>query len=373
MNVTPSAQLEGGVVQAVGLEAASSSYTARTSSSFSATRSGLHPVPNHHMRHCRPPENRSVSDLPRDYIGSRKPIGTMTRWTRREHGSRRSPPSASMRAASPRPASRSSVAQPACRSGRCIERFGSKDGLVTAAYESLDLPVYRMFTAAIDARARRPARAARRVLRPARADSRLAGLPWLPLHERRIRAAGSDHPAHAVVRRHKERLRRWLRERAKAAGAADPGTLSRQLMLVFAGAQAAGADRTVGTSRPVTPSASPRKLIEAATRLDWSLQSPCSAPCAESGTHVDPTLREREPASRPRHLAESGHGTHLGNQDHMVRFGRRGRALIYGERHAARSSETRAAAASGPPSACASTATGSSRRTRRGSTATSRD
>jgi hypothetical protein len=33
-------------------------------------------------------------------------------------------------------------------------------------------------------------------------------------------------------------VRRWLRERAKAAGARDPGTLSRQLMLVFAGAQA---------------------------------------------------------------------------------------------------------------------------------------
>jgi hypothetical protein len=46
------------------------------------------------------------------------------------------------------------------------------------------------------------------------------------------------HPAHTVVRRHKERVRRWLRERAKKAGARDPGTLSRQLMLVFAGAQA---------------------------------------------------------------------------------------------------------------------------------------
>src|SRR3954464_6851429 len=30
------------------------------------------------------------------------------------------------------------------------ERFGSKDGLVVAAYESLDVPVYRMFTAAIE-------------------------------------------------------------------------------------------------------------------------------------------------------------------------------------------------------------------------------
>src|SRR5215469_17941752 len=31
------------------------------------------------------------------------------------------------------------------------ERFGSKEGLVVAAYESLDLPVYLMFTEAIDA------------------------------------------------------------------------------------------------------------------------------------------------------------------------------------------------------------------------------
>src|ERR1700750_863134 len=31
------------------------------------------------------------------------------------------------------------------------ERFGSKDGLIVAAYESLDLPVYRMFTEAIEA------------------------------------------------------------------------------------------------------------------------------------------------------------------------------------------------------------------------------
>jgi hypothetical protein len=46
-----------------------------------------------------------------------------------------------------------------------------------------------------------------------------------------------DHPAHKVVRRHKERIRRWLLLRARAAGAANPEELSRRLMLVFAGVQ----------------------------------------------------------------------------------------------------------------------------------------
>jgi AcrR family transcriptional regulator len=44
------------------------------------------------------------------------------------------------------------------------------------------------------------------------------------------------HPAHPVIRRHKERLRRWMLTRARAAGAADPGQLARQLMIVFDGA-----------------------------------------------------------------------------------------------------------------------------------------
>ena len=49
--------------------------------------------------------------------------------------------------------------------------------------------------------------------------------------------ADPEHPAHKVVRRHKERIRRWILSRAKDAGAADPDRLSRQLMLVFAGVQ----------------------------------------------------------------------------------------------------------------------------------------
>src|ERR1700750_1825001 len=31
------------------------------------------------------------------------------------------------------------------------ERFGSKDGLIVAAYEALDLPVFQMFTSSVEA------------------------------------------------------------------------------------------------------------------------------------------------------------------------------------------------------------------------------
>jgi hypothetical protein len=39
-----------------------------------------------------------------------------------------------------------------------------------------------------------------------------------------------------VIRRHKERLRRWMLTRAREAGARDPAKLSRRLMVLFDGA-----------------------------------------------------------------------------------------------------------------------------------------
>ena len=118
------------------------------------------------------------------------------------------------------------------------ERFGSKDGLVVAAYESLDLPVYRMFTAAIDEGLDDPREqldAFFAQLEPILGSADFRGCPFTNAASE---LPDPDHPAHEVVRRHKERVRRWLRARAKDAGATDPNGLSRQLMLVFAGAQA---------------------------------------------------------------------------------------------------------------------------------------
>ena len=117
------------------------------------------------------------------------------------------------------------------------ERFGSKERLVVAAYESLDLPVYRMFTAAIDAElddARAQIEAFFAQLEPILSSPDFRGCPFTNAASE---LPDPDHPAHAVVRRHKERLRRWLRDKARAAGAREPDRLSRELMLVFAGAQ----------------------------------------------------------------------------------------------------------------------------------------
>ena len=117
------------------------------------------------------------------------------------------------------------------------ERFGSKDGLIVAAYESLDLPVYRMFTATIEAEFDDPREQLEAFFAQLEQIVQLPEFRGCPFTNAASELPDRHHPAHAVVRRHKERIRKWLRERARAAGAADPEQLSRQLMLVFAGVQ----------------------------------------------------------------------------------------------------------------------------------------
>lgn len=149
------------------------------------------------------------------------------------------------------------------------ERFGTKDGLIVAAYESLDVPVFERFT--------RPAEAASGDAL-AQIDGLFAqleamvGLPEFrgcPFSNAAAELSDSAHPAHAVVQRHKERIRRWLRLRLRAAGAAEPEALSRQLMVLFAGAQAqALALRSVRPARDARDAAS--VLVEAALESDRS-------------------------------------------------------------------------------------------------------
>ena len=116
-------------------------------------------------------------------------------------------------------------------------RFGSKDGLIVAAYESLDIPVFEMFTSPVEAQTDDPRGQLEAFfvrLEPIVASPDFRGCPFTNAASE---LADPEHPAHVVVRRHKERIRRWLRSRAKAAGAANPEQLSRQLMLLFAGVQ----------------------------------------------------------------------------------------------------------------------------------------
>jgi AcrR family transcriptional regulator len=117
------------------------------------------------------------------------------------------------------------------------QRFGSKDGLIVAAYESLDVPVYRMFTTAIETELDDPRAQLEAFFAQLEPIVRAPEFRGCPFTNAASEIPDPNHPVHAVVRRHKERIRRWLRTRARAAGAANPEQLSRQLMLVYAGVQ----------------------------------------------------------------------------------------------------------------------------------------
>jgi AcrR family transcriptional regulator len=147
------------------------------------------------------------------------------------------------------------------------ERFGSKDGVIVAAYASLDLPVYRMFTERAEAETDNP----RGQLEALFAHLEvMVGMPEFrgcPFANAAAELADPDHPAHAVVRAHKERIRVWMRDRVAAAGARDPEALSRQLMLVFAGAQSQAL-----VERSARPAADARLLV--AELLDEAVRSP---------------------------------------------------------------------------------------------------
>jgi AcrR family transcriptional regulator len=144
------------------------------------------------------------------------------------------------------------------------ERFGSKDGLIAAAYEALDRPVFEMFTASVEAQTDDPREQLEAFFAQLEALVRSPRFRGCPFTNAASELADPDHPAHKVVRRHKERIRRWILRRAKDAGAADPQQLSRQLMLIFAGIQSqALVERSARPARDANELA--RTLIEAAT------------------------------------------------------------------------------------------------------------
>jgi AcrR family transcriptional regulator len=117
------------------------------------------------------------------------------------------------------------------------QRFGSKDGLIVAAYEALDMPVFRMFTASVEAETDDPRAQLEGFFARLESLVRSPEFRGCPFTNAAAELADPQHPAHKAIRRHKERIRRWLRARAETAGAGEPDQLSRQLMLVFAGVQ----------------------------------------------------------------------------------------------------------------------------------------
>jgi AcrR family transcriptional regulator len=144
------------------------------------------------------------------------------------------------------------------------ERFGSKDGLIVAAYDCLDKPVFEMFTRPAEQASDTPRGQLEAFFAQVETMVQLPEFRGCPFTNASSELADPDHPAHAVVRRHKERIRKWILVRARSAGAANPTQLSRQLMLVFAGVQSeALLERSPRPAREARQLA--RTLIDAAT------------------------------------------------------------------------------------------------------------
>ena len=115
------------------------------------------------------------------------------------------------------------------------ERFGSKDGLIAAAFDALDVPVFeRIITGAQSSTPRGQLEALFAGLEEEVRHPEYRGCPFL---NAATELADPEHPAHDVIRRHKHRLRRWMRDRAREAGAINPDLLARQLMIIVDGAQ----------------------------------------------------------------------------------------------------------------------------------------
>jgi AcrR family transcriptional regulator len=145
------------------------------------------------------------------------------------------------------------------------ERFGSKDALIAAAYDTLDAPIFERFTEAAERATSEPLEQLEGLFREIEKAVRTPEFRGCPFGNAAAELADPDHPAHVVVRRHKRRFRRWMRERGEAAGIDDPDRLARQLMIVLDGVQAqcliAGSAKPARDARDVA-----RALIAAAPR-----------------------------------------------------------------------------------------------------------
>jgi AcrR family transcriptional regulator len=137
------------------------------------------------------------------------------------------------------------------------ERFGSKDGLIAAAFSAYDLPVFERFTKPAE-QATTPRGQIEQLfaeLEAAIDSPQFRGCPFVSASSE---VADPDHPVHAVVRQHKDRFRRWLASRAREAGAANPALLARQLMIVYEGIQSGSL-----IQRSAKPARDGRRLVKA--------------------------------------------------------------------------------------------------------------
>jgi AcrR family transcriptional regulator len=130
------------------------------------------------------------------------------------------------------------------------ERFGSKEGLIVAAYDALDEPAFEMITGPAERASDTPRGQLEQLFVQLEVMVSAPDFRGCPFANAASELADFEHPAHKIVRRHKDRLRRWILARARAAGAADPAKLSRPLMRLVGGVQAQSlVQRSTGPAR----------------------------------------------------------------------------------------------------------------------------
>ncbi len=118
------------------------------------------------------------------------------------------------------------------------ERFGCKDGLIAAALATQDVPACEHLTEVAERAASSPRDQLEQLFVAVERAVSSEHFRGCPFANASAEIADGDHPAHAVIRQHNDRMRRWILGRARAAGARDPALLARQLMLVLDGTQA---------------------------------------------------------------------------------------------------------------------------------------
>lgn len=143
------------------------------------------------------------------------------------------------------------------------KHFGSKDALVAACLQARDAPIRDTFTTGAEAVTDDPRGQLEAVFTVLAEWMSRAGR-GCPFVNAAVELPDPTSPARQIARLHKAELRRWIRTRASAAGAADPDTLSWQLMALFDGAIA---QRLVlGADAPAGPiAAAVATLLDAAT------------------------------------------------------------------------------------------------------------
>lgn len=128
------------------------------------------------------------------------------------------------------------LAESGCAKMTLYKHFRSKDELIVAALERRDERFRAWFVREVEGRAKAPRERLAAVFDVLEAWFRGPGFSGCMFINASAEFAGADNPVHAVAAEHKRRMFAYLRNLARAAGAADADRLAGELMLLKEGA-----------------------------------------------------------------------------------------------------------------------------------------